>query len=97
MFVPRTLEATTVPAGLDEYGTLKGGWIRLAGKMKAAFTRGEGFARQDHEGVHDFHEGKAREVGMIKYDVPLDAPPGTVKMIASLCLLPRAERHGEEE
>lgn len=95
MFVRRILEATTVPAGLDEDGTLKGGWIRLAGKMKGAFTRGDGFARQDCEGVYDFHEGKAREVGIIKYDLPLEAPPGTGKVIDSLCLLPRAERHGD--
>lgn len=94
-FMPRILEATTVPAGLDEYGSLKTGWIRLAGKMKAAFTRGEGFARQDREGVYDFHQGQAREVGMIKYDVPAEAPPGEVKAINCLCLLPRAERLGD--
>ncbi|MCJ1427596.1 hypothetical protein MMC29_005499 [Sticta canariensis] len=40
MFMPRVLEATMVPAGLDEYGSLKGGQIRLVGKMKPAFTRG---------------------------------------------------------
>lgn len=94
-FMPQILEATTVPAGLDEYGSLKGGWIRLAGKMKAAFTRGEGFARQDREGVYNFHEGKAKEVGMIKFDVPVEAPPGKVKVISCLCMLPRAERHGD--
>ena len=95
MFMPRILEATTIPAGLDEYGSLKGGQIRLVGKMKPAFTRGEGFARQDREGVYDVDQGKAREVGMVKYDVPLEAPPGIFKVIVCLCMLPRAERHND--
>ena len=94
-FMPRILEATTIPAGLDEYGSLKGGWIRMVGKMKPAFTRGEGFKRQDREGVYNMHEGKVREVGMIKYDVPSEAPAGRVKVIMCLCMLPRAERHGD--
>ncbi|MCJ1466072.1 hypothetical protein MMC07_004691 [Pseudocyphellaria aurata] len=93
--MPRILEATTDPAGFDEYGSLTRGRIRLAGKMKAAFTRGEGFARQDREGVYDFHRGQAREVGMIKYDVPAESPPGLAQAISCLCLLPRAERLGD--
>ncbi|KAL9127526.1 MAG: hypothetical protein Q9217_003614 [Psora testacea] len=91
--MPKILEATTISAGLDKYGSLKGGRIRLVGKMKPALTRGEGFARQDREGVYDLHKGKMREVGMIKYDVPSEAPAGKIKAIICLCVLPRAEKH----
>lgn len=63
--------------------------------MKPAFTRGEGLARQDRKGVYEFHEEKAREVGMIKFDVPLEAPPGKVKVIAGLSMLSRAGRYGD--
>jgi Heterokaryon incompatibility protein (HET) len=94
-FMPRILEATTVPAGPDEYSQLRGGAIRLVGKMKPALTRGEGFRRQDREGVYDFHAGQMREVGMIKYDVPTDAPVGEMKPIFCLCMLPRADRYGD--
>jgi hypothetical protein len=94
-FMARILTATTIPAGLDEYGQLTGGQIRLVGKMRPGFTRGEGFARQDREGVYDFQEGKWREVGMIRYDIPSEAPPGKVKVISCLCMLPRAERYGD--
>ena len=95
-FIPRILDATTIPAGLDEYGQLREGcFIRLVGKMKPAFTRGEGFKRQDREGLYDVHEAQIREVGMIKYDIPSDAPLGMVKAVFCLCVLPRAERHGD--
>ena len=94
-FMPRILEAATVPVGSDEYGQLKGGVIRLVGRMKPACTRGEGFARQDREGVYDFRQGKMREVGMIRYDIPSEAPLGEIKPIVCLCLLPRAERYGD--
>lgn len=95
MFMPRILEATTVPAGLDEYGSLKGGQIRLVGKMKPALTRGQGFARQDREGVFGFDEGKAREAGRVKYDAPLEAPPGISKVIFCLRMLPQAESYDD--
>jgi hypothetical protein len=94
-FIPRILEARTIPAGLDEYGQLKGAFVRLEGKIKPAFTRGEGFARQDREGVYDVHEGKMREVGMVKFDVPADSPVGQIKIIICLCVIPRAERYGD--
>lgn len=95
-FMPRILDATTIPAGLDEYGQLKEGcFIRLAGKMKPAFTRGEGFKRQDREGLYDVQDSQIREIGMIKYDIPSDAPQGLVKAVFCLCLLPRAERYGD--
>ena len=94
-FMPRILEATTIPAGLNDFGQLKGGEIRLSGKMKSAFTRGEGFARQDREGLYDLQEGKMREVGMIKYDIPSEAPAGETRVIDCLCMLPRAERYGD--
>ena len=94
-FIPRILEATIIPAGVDEYGQLKGGVIRLRGKMKPACTRGEGFTRQDREGVYDVHEGKIRDVGMIRYDIPSEAPAGEIKAIVCLCMIPRAERYGD--
>jgi hypothetical protein len=92
-FIPQILGAEMIPAGKDEYGRLKGGVVRLKGKMKPAFTRGEGFARQDREGIYDVHEGQMREVGMIKYDVPTDS--GQTRLIICLCLMPRAERFGD--
>jgi hypothetical protein len=94
-FVPQILEATTLPAGMGVYGQLKGGWVRLKGRVKPAFTRGEGFARQEREGVYDIHEGKAREVGMIRYDIPSEAPVGKVQAIFCLCMLPRKESYGD--
>jgi Heterokaryon incompatibility protein (HET) len=94
-FHPRILEASTTPSGPDEFGQLKAGFIRLVGKMKPALTQGEGFKRQDREGIYDVHEGKVREVGMIKYDIPTDAPVGQAKAIILLCVLPRAEKHGD--
>jgi Heterokaryon incompatibility protein (HET) len=94
-YLPQVLEATTIPAGIDEYGQLKGGWIRLKGKIKRAFTRGEGFSRQDREGIYDVHEGKMREVGMIRYDIPSEAPVGKLKVILCLCVLPRQERYND--
>ena len=95
MFMPRILEATTVLAGFDEYSPLKGVQIRLVGKMKPAFTRGEGFARQDSEGVFGFDQRKAREFDIVKYDVSLEAPPGISKVIFCLCMLPRAESYDD--
>ncbi|ERF75515.1 hypothetical protein EPUS_08329 [Endocarpon pusillum Z07020] len=96
VFIPRTLDATTIPVGLDEYGQLKEGcFIRLAGKMKPAFTRGEGFQRQDCQGLYDVQEAQTREIGMIKYDIPSDAPQGVVRAVFCLCVLPRAERDGD--
>ena len=94
-FMPRILEATTIPADLDEYGRLAGGTIRLVGKIKAAVTCGEGFARQDREGVYDVHDGTKREIGQIRYDIPSEAPPGQLQAILCLCVLPRADRHGD--
>ena len=94
-YIPRILEVTMIPEGLDEYGRYKRGFIRLVGKTKPAFSRGEGFARQDREGLYDVHEGKMREFGMVKYDVPSEIPPGELKGIICLCLLPRAERFGD--
>jgi Heterokaryon incompatibility protein (HET) len=94
-FIPRILEASTTPSGLDEYGQLKSGFIRLVGKLKPAFTRGEGFKRQDREGLFDIHEGQMREFGQVKYDIHTDAPVGQAKAIICLCVLPRAEKHGD--
>ena len=93
--MPRILEATTLPAGLDEFGSCREGWIRLVGKARPGFTRGEGLARQTREGVYDVIEGTITEIGMIKYDVPSEAPAGELKAIACLCMLPRAERFGD--
>lgn len=45
--------------------------------------------------MYEFHQGKAREVGMIRFDVPLEAPPGKVRVIACLCMLSRAKRYGD--
>jgi hypothetical protein len=36
-----------------------------------------------------------REVRMIKFDVPADAPVVQIKDIICLCMFPRAERHGD--
>jgi hypothetical protein len=94
-YIPRILEAKTTPSGVDEYGALGGGWIRLRGKLKAVFSRGEGFARQDREGVYDMHQGKVREVGMIRHDIPSEAPAGECRFLVCLCVLPRAERFGD--
>ena len=96
-FMPRILEATTVPVGLDEYGSLKEGRIRLVGKMKPAFTCGEGVAGHDCEAhrVYDVHKGQMRAVGSIKYDIPSEALAGKLKVIICLCMLPLAERNGD--
>jgi hypothetical protein len=94
-YVARVLEAETVPSGRDTFGELKSGFVRLQGKIKPAVTQGEGFKRQDREGIYDMHEGKLREVGMIKFDVPADSPEGRLKIIVCLCLMPRAERFGD--
>ena len=31
---------------------------------------------------------------MIKFDVPADSPPGQIKVIVCLCVMPKAERFG---
>ena len=94
-FTARVLEATTLPAGPDEYGQLQGGAIRLAGKMRRGFTRGEGFARQLYEGLYDFLDEQWREVGRITYDIPSESPLGELKAVFCLCMLPRAERFND--
>ncbi len=94
-FLPRILEAKTIPAGIDPFGALEGGFIRLKGKIKPAMTRGEGFARQDREGVYVVQEGKMAKIGDIRYDVPAEAPSGQFKVIFCLCVYPREERWGD--
>jgi hypothetical protein len=94
-FIPPTLGAEVIPAWKGEYGQLKGGVVRLKGKMKPAFTRGEGFACQDREGIYDIHERQMREIGMVKYDVPTDLLVGQSKVLICLCLMPRAVRFGD--
>ena len=94
-FMPQILEATTSPAGIDEFGQLKGGRIRIRGKAKPAFSKGNWPAQQGSERVYDMHEGNERAVGYIKYDTPSDSPLGQVKVIVCLCMIPRNDKCGD--
>jgi hypothetical protein len=57
-FIPRILGARAIPAGQDEYGQLKGGFVRLVGKIKPAFTRGEALRARTAKARMMYMKGK---------------------------------------
>ena len=45
--------------------------------------------------MDDLHEGRVSGVGVIRCDVPLEAPVGKIIQILCLCMILREERSGE--
>lgn len=95
--LPTILEASTTPVGFDAFGQCKGGAIRLKGRLKPAMTLGEGFARQDREGLYNLAADVDTpvKVGDIRWDVPSEAPAGRIQGLICLCAAIRKEKYGD--
>ncbi|MCJ1246474.1 hypothetical protein MMC30_003682 [Trapelia coarctata] len=96
--LPTVLEVSTTPAGSDPFGQLQSGFIRLKGRLKPAFTRGEGFANRDRETLYnpDAIQGPNNtKVGEVRFDVPAEAPAGRWQPLFCLCVQQRKESLGD--
>jgi hypothetical protein len=84
--------------GLDDFGQVKGGFVRLSGKLKMAVSRGEGYAsrsaRLDREGLYESQGGGAK-AGDIRYDIPSEVEENKDSHVTCLCLHPREKRFGD--
>jgi hypothetical protein len=75
---------------------LKGGFLRIEGKSKFAFSLNEGYSmqgnNQNQEGLHCVVNGSVEQIGWITFDTPLCtdcAPPGEPTLVLVLCCLPQ--------
>lgn len=86
---PRILEAGTQPAGLDPFGRVKSGFIRLECMLKMAQVRGP---KQDifNVGLEVWHNDK--KVGDLVYDVFTDLPKEDTFEVACLYFRPKNKR-----
>ena len=61
-FVAAVLEAQTIPSGPDAFGQLKGGSIRVSGRLEIAYGKGVEYAAlsqwQDREQIYETKPGQ---------------------------------------
>jgi hypothetical protein len=79
--MPTILDAGTDPAGLDPFGQLKGGFIRLEGVLKVAQVRG---SKEDIYNVALEVWDNEEKVGDLVYDVFSDLPKEDIFEVACL-------------
>lgn len=88
-FVATVLEAQTIPSGPDAFGQLKGGSIRVSGRLRIAYGKGVEYAAlsqwQDREPIYETKPGHA-EVGYVRYDIPCEVQRRSKILLSSVCV-----------
>jgi hypothetical protein len=86
-FLPDLIDISLSPSGVNPYGLLEGGYMKVRGKFQTAYS-------MKRQGTHQLYSvtpsTTPEKIGNIHYDVPLCsecAPPGRMEFLFLLCCM----------